>query len=131
MQENNDLKDKISQCLNINVDLKKDISDRDSRIGNLELKVQDLDSNKPRCNMCDFKGKTMPGLKTHMTVKHASELNSKENTQTQVALKEFDEKVNHNPADKIYSCEKCNIKFVSKKHLSKHDKAMHRASLIF
>ena len=61
----------------------------DSRIGNLELTVQDLDSITQSCNMCDFKGKTMPGLKTHMTLKFKSEQNSIEYTQTNLVSKNF------------------------------------------
>ena len=34
------------------------------------------------------------------------ELNSKDNTETQVALNEFDEKVNQNHADEVYLCNK-------------------------
>ena len=58
----------------------------DSRLGNLELTVQDLFSNTQSCNMCDFKGKTM---KTHMTLKCKSEQNSIENTQTMLVSKDF------------------------------------------
>ena len=99
----------------------------DSKIGNLELTVQDLDSNTQSCNMCDFKWKTMPGLKTNMTLKCKSE----QKYSNKVGFKEFYEKVNPNPADEIYLCNKCNIRFLSNKDLSQHNKAMHRASLTY
>ena len=77
----------------------KNNRDRDSRIGNLDLIFQDF--NTQICIMCDFHGKTKPGLKTHMTLKHTFKLNSEENTQTQAALNEFYEKVNQNHATEL------------------------------
>ena len=83
-----------------------------------------------QCDECNLVAKSKPGLKTHKTSKHMSK---EKNQSLKTVTKDLNLKMKKYTFNKenIYQCIHCNLTFTDKNRLDKHERSMHRSSLVF
>jgi NurA-like 5'-3' nuclease len=86
--------------------------------------------HKNRCNICDYESTTEKGLKIHNGKKHKESNSSTPEISSEMCDSEPTTE-NQHKEDEIFSCDKCQLKFVGSKILNQHKQAMHCAFLSF